>query len=109
MENPSRQSWNGVLHTLASILGGSGEPLPIIPFPEWLDRVRSLGDDPAHNSAYKIISFLENDFVRLADGSVILKTSTARIDSPTMVKSTSMDKKHLEEYIAYWKNIGVMQ
>ncbi|KAF8887098.1 hypothetical protein BD779DRAFT_1611593 [Infundibulicybe gibba] len=110
MENPSRQSWSGLLNDLASILGGSpSTPVPLIPFSDWLDRVRNLGDDPARNPAFKVLAFLENDFVRMAAGTVILRTATARLDSPTMVRSTSLDKQHLEEYIGYWKRVGVMQ
>lgn len=109
MENPSRQSWSGLLHNLASILGGEGEPLPLIPFSEWIDRVRSLGDDPERNPAFKVINFLENDFVRMAAGTVILRTAEARLDSPTMVRSTSLDRQHLEEYVAYWRSVGAMQ
>ena len=109
MENPSRQSWSGLLYNLASILGGLDGPLPVIPFPEWLERVRALGDDPERNSAFKILGFLENNFLRMAAGSVTLRTATARLDSPTMVRSTSLDVKHLEEYIQYWRSVGAMR
>ena len=109
MENPSRQSWSGLLHNLATILGGPAGRLPIIPFRDWLDRVRALGDDPERNPAFKILDFLENNFVRMAAGSVTLRTATARLDSLTMVRSTSLDMKHLEEYINYWRSVGVMQ
>lgn len=109
MENPSRQSWNGIISNLASILGGKGDPLPSIPLSKWLARVRDLGDDPARNAAYKILSFLERDFQTMSNGTVILRTATARLDSPTMVRSTAVDRKHLEEYVSYWRCVGVMQ
>ncbi|KAF5377825.1 hypothetical protein D9615_006785 [Tricholomella constricta] len=109
MENPSRQSWSGIISNLTSILGGTRDPLPLIPLAKWLGRVRELGDDPARNAAYKILSFLERDFQTMSNGTVILRTATARLDSPTMVKSTAVDRKHLEEYISYWKSVGAMQ
>ncbi|GLB38787.1 putative acetyl-CoA synthetase-like protein [Lyophyllum shimeji] len=109
MENPSRQSWSGIISNLASILGGKGGPLPTIPLSKWLGRVRDLGDDPARNPAYKILSFLERDFQTMSNGTVILRTASARLDSPTMVRSTAVDKKHLEEYVSYWRSIGAMQ
>ena len=109
MENPSRQSWSGLLHNLAIILGGPASPLPVIPFQDWLNRVRAQGDNPEHNPAFKILSFLEKHFVKIAGGSLTLRTATARLDSPTMVRSTSLDMKHLEEYISYWRSIGAMQ
>lgn len=108
LENPSRQSWDGVLYNLASVLGGSDGPLPLIPFPEWLDRVRALGNDPEHNAAFKVLEFLERDFICMAAGSVILRTATTREDSPAMVRSTALDRKHVEEYVAYWRRIGML-
>ncbi|KDQ51272.1 hypothetical protein JAAARDRAFT_140530 [Jaapia argillacea MUCL 33604] len=109
MENPSRQSWSGLLDNLAIILGGPQTPLPKLPFPEWLEGVRALGDDPARNPAFKVLSFLEHDFVRMASGPVILQTVNARADSLTMVKSTALDKRHLEEYVAYWTSVGALR
>jgi hypothetical protein len=61
------------------------------------------------NPAFKLLDFLEHNFLRMAAGSVTLRTATARLDSPTMVRSTSLDMKHLEEYINYWKIVGAMQ
>lgn len=106
VENSSRQSWDGILRTFACILGEPGKPLPLVPFPKWLDRVKGLEDE---STAYKLISFLETDFVNLSNGSTIMRTSATRFDSPTMVKSTALDRKHLEEYIAYWKAFGMIQ
>ncbi|KAG5644326.1 putative NRPS-like protein biosynthetic cluster [Asterophora parasitica] len=108
MENPSRQSWSGIISNLADILGGKRGPLPLIPLSKWLLRVRDLGDDPARNPAFKILGFLERDFQTMSNGTVILRTATARLDSPTMVKSTAVDRKHLEEYISYWRSIEAM-
>ncbi|KAA1469647.1 acetyl-CoA synthetase-like protein [Dentipellis sp. KUC8613] len=109
MENPARQSWSGVLENLASILGNDAAPLPITPFQDWLQRVRDLGSDPEKNAAYKVIDFLEHDFQRMASGDVILGTSVAKQDSPTMVRSMALDKKHLVEYVSYWKSVGALQ
>lgn len=103
MENPSRQSWEGLIDNLASILGG----LPKVPFGQWLQKMKSAGEEK--NPAYKVINFLENDFVRMSGGGVILRTAETKLDSPTLVKSTSIDRRHLEEYVAYWRRIGAMQ
>jgi hypothetical protein len=105
MENPSRQSWEGLISNLASILGGS-DPLPVIPYREWLDKVKAAGE--AKNPAYKVLNFLENDFIRMSGGDVILRTAESKLDSPTLVRSTALDRKHLEEYIAYWRKTGAM-
>ncbi|KAK7053490.1 hypothetical protein VNI00_004116 [Paramarasmius palmivorus] len=107
MENPARQSWSGILGNLSTILAGSRqEPLPLIPFTEWVERVKALGSDPSVNTALKIMQFLQHDFIRMAAGTVILSTKYAKEDSPTMVRSTAVDKKHLEEYCTYWRSVN---
>jgi len=103
MENPSRQSWEGLIDNLAHILGG----VPKVPFSQWLQKVKSTGE--GKSPAYRVINFLENDFVRMSSGRVILRTAETKLDSPTLVKSTSIDRRHLEEYVAYWRSIGAMQ
>ena len=105
MENPSRQSWRGILGNLATIISSNKDkaPIPIIPFKTWLSRAQELGKDPQHNYAVKVMGFLEHDFIRMASGVVILRTANAKLDSPTMVRSTALDKKHLEEYCDYWR------
>ena len=110
MENPSRQSWRGILGSLSTILSSSNDntPLPIIPFETWLSRAQDLGNDQEHNFAQKVMGFLEHDFIRMASGAVILRTANAKLDSPTMVKSTALDQKHLEEYCSYWRRQGFL-
>jgi hypothetical protein len=115
MENPSRQSWRDVLENLASILNSNNgkaqpqhQPLPIIPFATWLSRLQELGNDQEHNYAMKVITFLESDFIRTASGVVILEMTNAKLDSPTLMSSTALDRKHLEEYCDYWRKQGFL-
>jgi thioester reductase-like protein len=103
LENPTRQPWQVVIRDLASILGGPDNPLPLIPFPEWLRRVRDLGSNPAKNPAFQILNFLGKDFLRMASGVVVLETSKARLHSPTLAGSSPLTRKHLEEYVEYWR------
>ncbi|KAG7086748.1 putative NRPS-like protein biosynthetic cluster [Marasmius oreades] len=118
LENPSRQSWEGIIEHLSKALipsDNNGDPststgtLPVIPFPEWVERVRSFGGDPTQNAALKIMDFIQRDFVRMAGGSVILNTNGARKDSPTMVRSTAVERRHVEEYCGYWRSVGVLK
>ncbi|KAG6884831.1 putative NRPS-like protein biosynthetic cluster [Termitomyces sp. T159_Od127] len=110
VENPSRQSWEGIMLSLSGILGERhGAPLPLIPLAKWLARVRALGDDPKRNAAFKIMAFLERDFETMASGSVVLRTATARVDSVSMVRCTALDRRHVEEYVAYWRRVGAME
>jgi hypothetical protein len=108
VENPSRQSWSGVLETFAALLGDSDETLPIIPFQDWLQAVKQHNDDPEKNPSLKILPFLERDFLRHATGDLILGTAQSRKDSPTLVRSTALDRRHLEEYVQYWMQMEVL-
>ena len=119
MENPSRQSWRDVLENLASILNSNNDkahcqpqplpqPLPIIPFATWLSRAQELGNDQEHNYALKVMPFLERDFIRTVSGVIILETTNAKLDSPTLVNSTALDRKHLEGYCDYWRKQGFL-
>ncbi|KIK51463.1 hypothetical protein GYMLUDRAFT_101031 [Collybiopsis luxurians FD-317 M1] len=88
LENPSRQSWASAPDGLAAIFGSKDAPLPIIPFKDWLDRARVLREDPSYNYALKVMHFLERDFIRMASGTVILRTAESKLDSPTLLRST---------------------
>ncbi|KAL0568294.1 hypothetical protein V5O48_013694 [Marasmius crinis-equi] len=106
LENPSRQPWGQVLENLSSLLSDSEEPpLPLIPFPEWVERAHRLSDDPSTNPVLKIMPFIRHDFLRMATGSVILDTHLSRSDSKTMAKSTPVEQRHLEEYCSYWRSV----
>ncbi|KAI0322463.1 hypothetical protein OF83DRAFT_1235553 [Amylostereum chailletii] len=109
MENPSRQTWSGIIGMLATLLGGDFGPLPSLPYKEWLDRARALGEDPETNIALKIMDFLENDFEPMTQGDVILGTSGAKDDSRTLTRSTALDRRHMEEYVAYWRRVGALE
>ena len=113
MENPSRQSWRDVLQNFASILSTNDgkaqpQPLPIIPFASWLSRVQELGNDQEQNYALKVMPFLESEFIRTASGVIILEMTNAKLDSPTLMSSTPLDRKHLEEYCDYWRKQGFL-
>ncbi|KIY67026.1 acetyl-CoA synthetase-like protein [Cylindrobasidium torrendii FP15055 ss-10] len=96
LENPARQSWRDTLDALSSIL-----ELPMVPFDDWMVRVRESGSTPAS----KIAGFLEGDFMKLATGSVVLGTDEARADSATLETSSRLDKSHIEEYVAHWNKV----
>ncbi|VDB88513.1 unnamed protein product [Peniophora sp. CBMAI 1063] len=105
LENPARQEWSSVLQDLSELLGG----VPSVPFAEWLERVRALGADPQENPAAKVIEFLERDFLRMASGTVILGTEKTCIASPALATSRPIGRRHLEEYVSYWKGVGAMK
>ena len=75
LENPSWQTWDGILCHLTSILGGKDAPFLLVPLSNWIRCVCALGEDPSINIAFKILGFLERDFERMVSGMVILYTA----------------------------------
>ncbi|KAK0202205.1 hypothetical protein DFS33DRAFT_1444321, partial [Desarmillaria ectypa] len=97
MENPARQEWTAVIDNLADILG-----IPVVGYAEWLERVRG------NEQVNKLIGFLERDFERMASGGVVLGTDEARKDSRGMRESGVVGRKEVEEYVNYWRRVGVL-
>ncbi|KZV64745.1 acetyl-CoA synthetase-like protein [Peniophora sp. CONT] len=105
MENPARQTWSSVLKDLSALLGGAAS----VPYAEWLERVHALGNDPQENPASKLFEFLERDFLHMSSGLVALGTVRACSVSQTMSSSGPIERRHLEEYVHYWKSTGAME
>ncbi|KAK1220934.1 hypothetical protein PQX77_016274, partial [Marasmius sp. AFHP31] len=109
LENPVRQSWKEVLGYLSVLLAGPPgleEPLPLVSFSEWTERVRRCSHDPIKNPALRIIRFLEEDFVRMASGKVVLGTELACEDSAALKGSVPVGRRQIEEYWLYWQSSG---
>ncbi|EKM53824.1 uncharacterized protein PHACADRAFT_125794 [Phanerochaete carnosa HHB-10118-sp] len=100
MENPSRQPWTVILRVIASALGVPSDEFP--PYAEWLQKVKA-DSDAATNPCVKIIPFLEDEFLRMATGQVVLDTAKARELSPTLDASVALSEEHIRAYIEYWK------
>ncbi|KAK0221405.1 hypothetical protein IW262DRAFT_897554 [Armillaria fumosa] len=97
MENPARQEWTEVIDNLSDILG-----IPVLDYAEWLERVRG------NEQVNKLIGFLERDFERMASGGVVLGTEEAKKDSRGMRESGIVGRKEVEEYVNYWRGVGVL-
>lgn len=108
LENPVRQPWADVLallsHALRLTPAGTGEPT-VIPFGEWLDRVRAI-DDAERNPAGRLVKFLEEEFVSMASGAVVLDTTKSRKASRTLAASGGIEKRHVDLYVKYWRSVG---
>ncbi len=96
MENPAHQEWTAVIDNLSDILG-----IPVLDYAEWLERVRG------NEQVNKLIGFLERDFQRMASAGVVLGTEGAKKDSRGMRESGVIGRKEVEEYVSYWRGVGV--
>lgn len=108
LENPVRQPWADVLALLSRALGltlaNGGKPA-VIPFGQWLDRVRAI-DDAERNPAGRVVKFLEEEFVSMASGAVVLDTTNSRAASKTLAASAGIERRHIDLYVKYWRSVG---
>lgn len=108
IDNPFRQDWAHVLRMLADALG-----IPhrrIIPFQSWVDLLRSRASTCAADElpALKLVNFLDQDFIRMSCGSVILDTTRTLEHSPTLRSVRPADEGLVKGYVSFWKNVGFL-
>lgn len=98
MENPARQSWSDILAVLSSSLSISTS----LPYGEWLEKVKS-NPDAKTNPCVKIMPFLEEEFIRMATGVVVLDTKEAEKLSPTLESSQPVGEELVRKYVEFWR------
>ncbi|KAI1752885.1 putative polyketide synthase [Xylaria castorea] len=101
VENPVRQPWSEVISVLANSFGIP--PSGIIPFQDWLDRVRGFDGSEMENPAARIVDFLANDFERMSCGGLVLSLSNTLKYSQTLRQVVPIDEDTLRRYIRAWK------
>lgn len=107
VENPSRQPWSDMIALLAIEL--KIPPKNIIPYQDWLDRVKKCpSHKDAENPAKKVMDFLENHFLRMACGGLILDTEEATAISKTLKSAQPVQADLAAMYVRGWKNIGFL-
>ncbi|KAK3291690.1 polyketide synthase [Chaetomium fimeti] len=108
IENPSRQSWEAMVRVLADALGIPLEN--IVPFEEWIRRVRRFpGSTDADNPAARLVDFLENHFVRMSCGSLVLDTANATEHSPTLQQRGPVTPDLVRKYVNGWMGMGFLR
>nr|A5PHD6.2 RecName: Full=3-methylorcinaldehyde synthase; Short=MOS; AltName: Full=Non-reducing polyketide synthase 1; AltName: Full=Xenovulene A biosynthesis cluster protein aspks1 [Sarocladium sp. 'schorii']AFD18255.1 PKS1 [Sarocladium strictum]AWM95789.1 non-reduciing polyketide synthase methylorcinaldehyde synthase [Sarocladium sp. 'schorii']CAN87161.2 methylorcinaldehyde synthase [Sarocladium strictum] len=110
IENPVRQPWDEALAVLADEMGISSEALP---FQEWVQTVRDWprqGDNTAAgaNPAYLLVDFLEDHFLRMSCGGLLLGTAKAREHSPSLAGMGPVSDELLRLFVRSWKEVGFL-
>nr|AGN71604.1 conidial yellow pigment biosynthesis polyketide synthase [Monascus pilosus] len=107
IDNPVRQPWREMIPILAD-----GLDIPkgnVIPFPEWVQRVRRFpGSVELDNPAAKLIDFLDDNFLRMSCGGLLLDTSKSREHSPTLADVVPVSAEAVHKYIQAWKEMGFL-
>lgn len=107
IDNPVRQPWRDVIPVLADALN---IPLKnIIPFTNWVRRVRCFpGSVEKDNPAFKLVDFLDGNFLRMSCGGLLLDTARSTTHSPTLTAVGPVSDEVVRGYIRYWKEIGFL-
>ncbi|XXH00815.1 hypothetical protein Hte_007166 [Hypoxylon texense] len=106
IDNPVGQPWRDMSAVLAAAL--DIPPHGIIPFPEWVERVRRSPLSPKENPAIQVVGFLEGHFERMACGGIVLGTQRAGEDSETMARQGPVSEEVVRAYVAAWKTSGFL-
>ena len=107
VENPIRQPWSKVLSFLAAELGIP--PSGIVPYDEWLLRVLNLPSArDTENPAKRVMHFLQNEFLRMACGGLVLSTENALKSSETLRRASAVQEDTIKSYVHTWRKIGFL-
>lgn len=110
VENPVRQPWSHMIATLATALH-----IPaVIPFGEWVRRVREWpvkADNAADgaNPAYLLTDFLDDNFVRMSCGGLLMGTAKAREHSPTLARVGPVSDDTARLFVSRWRDMGFLK
>ncbi|KAI1074642.1 putative polyketide synthase [Whalleya microplaca] len=113
IENPLRQSWSETVAVLADALAIPRDTTGIIPFGEWVQRVRDWprredncleGANPGH----LLVDFLETNFIRISCGGLLMGTAKAREHSSTLAKLGPVSEHLIKSYVSSWKQMGFL-
>ncbi|KAI0845061.1 hypothetical protein F5Y00DRAFT_273309 [Daldinia vernicosa] len=110
VENPVRQPWKEMTLILADALN---IPLQdIIPFREWIQRVREHprqgGGPEGENPAFLLVDFLDDNFFRMSCGGLLLDTTKAREHSKTLANTGPVSESVARKFIQSWKDMGFL-
>lgn len=105
IENPVRQSWHEMTAILSSELN-----VPLIPFEQWLQRVRGFdATTSTENPAAMLVDFLDEHFIRMSCGGLILDTTKSRERSISLANARPVDEELARQYVASWKRSGFLK
>lgn len=110
VENPVRQPWKEMTLILADALNIPQQD--IIPFREWVQRVREhprqIEGPEGENPAFLLIDFLDDNFFRMSCGGLLLDTIKAREHSKTLANTGPVSESVARRFIQSWKDIGFL-
>ena len=107
VDNPVGQPWKEMTMVLAAAL--DIPPQGIVPFEEWMQRVRQSSLSPGENPAALALGFLAGHFERMACGGIVLDTQRSSEHSETMAAEGPVSAEVVRSYVSSWKAMGFLQ
>ncbi|KAJ5770673.1 uncharacterized protein N7511_002724 [Penicillium nucicola] len=104
IDNPLGQSWADMIHVLADALDIPNEN--IISFDRWIQQVRRppLAVE-TENPAGRLVDFLDDHFLRMSCGGLLLDTTHTQEHSPTFAKQGPVSADVARKYIQAWEDV----
>ena len=104
VENPIGQPWREMTTILAEALHIPSSN--IVPFHSWLDRVRNAPQK--NNPASTLLDFLEDNFLRMSCGGLVLDVKKTLEHSKTLREVGPVSEIVARKYIHIWREIGFL-
>lgn len=102
VENPVGQPWS----QLNTILSDALEIPSLIPFEEWVERVRTA---PQHNNpAATLLEFLDSNYLRMSCGGLVLDVKKSLEHSKSLNTVGAVSEEVVRKYVYIWKEIGFL-
>ena len=105
IENPVGQPWSEMNAILKDALGVS----KLIPFEEWVGRVKALGQDGRNNPAFTLLEFLDGNYLRMSCGGLVLDVRRTVEASGTLAKVGPVPEEVVRRYVRVWREIGFLK
>ena len=103
IDNPVGQPWREMNVILADALH-----IPnLIPFEEWIRRVRAAPE--RDNPASALVDFLESNYGRMSCGGLVLDTKKTLEHSKTLAAVGPVEEEVVRKYVHIWREIGFLR
>ncbi|KAL7623783.1 fusarubin cluster-polyketide synthase [Parahypoxylon ruwenzoriense] len=102
IDNPVGQPWSEMNNILADAL----KIKDLIPFEEWVERVRAAPQ--RNNPASTLLEFLDSNYLRMSCGGLVLDVKKTLEHSKTLSAVGPVSEEVARKYIHIWKEIGFL-
>lgn len=102
IENPIASTWKETNAILADAVGITN----MIPFEEWVDRVRAAPQ--RNNPAATLLEFLDDNYIRMSCGGLVLEPKHTLEHSKSLRAVKPVSEEVIRKYVHIWKEIGFL-